>query len=139
MRNACDSDSRCGLACDASARDAKSLAIRIERCEPLSTGTSVGYPILQHIAQKLCDPPLPRKTSTQYYRNIAHYEVSLLGLQARGQERCPYRLFAWSIHKDQLSRDSRDLIEPRDSKTAPIVRKMKESDQCLKIVKNFGA
>ena len=27
MRSACDSDSRCGLACDASARDAKSLAI----------------------------------------------------------------------------------------------------------------
>ena len=35
MRNACDSDSRCGLACDASARDAKSLAIRVERREPL--------------------------------------------------------------------------------------------------------
>ena len=29
MRNACDSDSLCGLACDASARDAKSLAIRV--------------------------------------------------------------------------------------------------------------
>ena len=27
MRNDCDSDSRCGLACDASARDAKSLAM----------------------------------------------------------------------------------------------------------------
>ena len=37
MRNACGSDSRCGLACDASARDAKSLAIRVERCEPLRT------------------------------------------------------------------------------------------------------
>ena len=36
MRNACDSDSRCGLAWDASARDAKSLAMRVERCEPLS-------------------------------------------------------------------------------------------------------
>ena len=36
MRNACDSDSRCGLACDASARDAKSLAMWVERCEPLS-------------------------------------------------------------------------------------------------------
>ena len=36
MRNACDSDSRCGLACDASTRDAKSLAMRVERCEPLS-------------------------------------------------------------------------------------------------------
>ena len=35
MRNACDSDSRCGLACDASARNAKSLAMRVERCEPL--------------------------------------------------------------------------------------------------------
>ena len=35
MRNACDSDSRCGLACDASARDAKSLAMWVERCEPL--------------------------------------------------------------------------------------------------------
>ena len=38
MRNACDSDSRCGLACDASARDAKSLAMWVERCEPLSLG-----------------------------------------------------------------------------------------------------
>ena len=37
MRHACDSDSRCGLACDASARDAKSLAMWVERCEPLST------------------------------------------------------------------------------------------------------
>ena len=36
MQNACDSDSRCGLACDASARDAKSLAMWVERCEPLS-------------------------------------------------------------------------------------------------------
>ena len=35
MRIACDSDSRCGLACDASARDAKSLAMWVERCEPL--------------------------------------------------------------------------------------------------------
>ena len=39
MRNACDSDSRCGLACDASACDAKLLAIRVERCEPLSLGS----------------------------------------------------------------------------------------------------
>ena len=37
MRNACDLDSRCGVACDASARDIKSLAIRVERCEPLIT------------------------------------------------------------------------------------------------------
>ena len=36
MRNAYDSDSRCGLACDASARDAKSLAMWVERCEPLN-------------------------------------------------------------------------------------------------------
>ena len=40
MRNACDSDSRCGLACDASARDAKSLAMRVERCEPLRYSVS---------------------------------------------------------------------------------------------------
>ena len=38
MRNACDSDSRCGLACDASTRDAKSLAMWGERCEPLRGG-----------------------------------------------------------------------------------------------------
>ena len=42
MRNACDSDSRCGLACDASARDAKSLAIRVERCKPLSASHKLG-------------------------------------------------------------------------------------------------
>ena len=35
MRNACDADSHCGLACDASACHAKSLTIWIERCEPL--------------------------------------------------------------------------------------------------------
>ena len=38
MRNACDSDSRCGLDCDVSARDAKSLAMWVERCEPLRPG-----------------------------------------------------------------------------------------------------
>ena len=36
MQNACNPDSRCSLACDASARDAKSLVMRVERCEPLS-------------------------------------------------------------------------------------------------------
>ena len=41
MRNACDSDSCCGLACDASARDAKSLAMWVERCEPLSSVSSL--------------------------------------------------------------------------------------------------
>ena len=35
-RNACDSDSCCGLACDASVCDAKSLAMWGERREPLS-------------------------------------------------------------------------------------------------------
>ena len=34
MRDACDSASRRGLACDASACNAKSLAMRVERCEP---------------------------------------------------------------------------------------------------------
>ena len=38
MRNACDSDSRCGLACDVSTRDANSLAMWAERCEPLRDG-----------------------------------------------------------------------------------------------------
>ena len=38
MRNACNSDSHCGLACDASARDVKSLAMWVERCEPPSPG-----------------------------------------------------------------------------------------------------
>ena len=42
MRNACDSDSRCGLDCDASVRDAKSLAMRVERCEPLRPRGSAG-------------------------------------------------------------------------------------------------
>ena len=40
MRNPCDSDSRCGLACDASTRDAKSLSMWVERCEPLRTAIS---------------------------------------------------------------------------------------------------
>ena len=34
IRNACDLDSRCGLACDATACNAKLLAIQVERCEP---------------------------------------------------------------------------------------------------------
>ena len=42
MRNACNSNSetRCGLTCDGSARDAKSLAMLVERCEP------IGFPPL---------------------------------------------------------------------------------------------
>ena len=36
MRNACNLDTHCGLACDASARDAKLLTMWVERCEPLS-------------------------------------------------------------------------------------------------------
>ena len=36
MGNACDSGCRCGLACDANAGDAKSLAMLVKRCEPLS-------------------------------------------------------------------------------------------------------
>ena len=44
MRNACDSDPRCGLACDVSARDAKSLAMpRVEQCEPLRTNLCFIY------------------------------------------------------------------------------------------------
>ena len=38
MWDACDSDSRCGLACDASACDAKSLATWVEQCKPLRSG-----------------------------------------------------------------------------------------------------
>ena len=38
MQNACDFDFCCGLACDASAGDAESLAMLPERCEPLSQG-----------------------------------------------------------------------------------------------------
>ena len=45
MRAACDSDSRCGLACDASTRDAKSLAMWVERCEPLSSKVAFGLPV----------------------------------------------------------------------------------------------
>ena len=37
IERCCDSDSRCGLACDASTCDAKSLATCVERCEPLSS------------------------------------------------------------------------------------------------------
>ena len=39
MQHVCDSDSRCSLARDASARDAKSLAMWVERNEPPSSGT----------------------------------------------------------------------------------------------------
>ena len=35
MQNARDLDSRCGLACDANAGDAKSLVMWVERCQPL--------------------------------------------------------------------------------------------------------
>ena len=53
MRNTCDSDSRCGLACDASARDATSLAMQVERCEPLSSGGWKTY-------RKFGGKPLPK-------------------------------------------------------------------------------
>ena len=43
MRNGCDSDSRCGLACDASTRDTKSLAMWVERCEPLRFGPRIPF------------------------------------------------------------------------------------------------
>ena len=43
MRNACDSDSRCGLACPTRARDAKSRAMWVERCEPLSAELTEFY------------------------------------------------------------------------------------------------
>ena len=42
MWNACGSNSRCGLASDVSARDAKSLAMWVERCQPLSVKNDVG-------------------------------------------------------------------------------------------------
>ena len=57
MRNACDSDSRCGLACDASVRDAKSLAMWVERCEPLRTrpkpGTKRCHPQISDSCRKI--------------------------------------------------------------------------------------
>ena len=37
MQSTCDSDFRCGLACEASARNAKSLVMWVEQCEPLSS------------------------------------------------------------------------------------------------------
>ena len=39
MRNAFDSDSGCGLACDASARDAKSLAMAGRAMQTTKVGT----------------------------------------------------------------------------------------------------
>ena len=40
MQNACDSDFRCDLACDASVGETKSLAKWVERCEPLRLATN---------------------------------------------------------------------------------------------------
>ena len=47
MRNACDSDSRCSLACDASARDAKALAIA---GRAMRTTKPVTLPVLPFLA-----------------------------------------------------------------------------------------
>ena len=55
MQNACDSDSCCGLACDASSRDAKSLAMRVERCEPLRLGTLCTRPSSRQRAGNTCE------------------------------------------------------------------------------------
>ena len=62
MRNACDSDSRCGLACDASTRDAKSLAMRVERCEPLRSERFASLLQRRYImlGQKSCRTKIPR-------------------------------------------------------------------------------
>ena len=71
MRNVCDSDSRCGLACDASARDAKSLAIRVERCEPVSK-----WRIMWKLVVTV-NPPLPSDTKlllTKNYSKIIIFE-----------------------------------------------------------------
>ena len=51
MRNAYDSVSRCGLACDGSAREAKSLAMRVERCEPVSLRLMLGIDTLNSHSQ----------------------------------------------------------------------------------------
>ena len=61
---ACDSDSRCGLACDASVGDAKSLAMWVERCEPLSALHSTKWrgPLVNLLPQALLElyfPPPP--------------------------------------------------------------------------------
>ena len=62
MRNVCGSDSRCGLACDATACDAKSLAIRVERCEPLRPSLNAQRPWMPG------GTPDPRNSSV--YRNL---------------------------------------------------------------------
>ena len=77
MRNACDSDSRCGSACDASAPDAKSLAMRVERCEPLSQG------VFRH-GRFLCDCGKGKTSSLEelvtrtYFKEVPN--VTVFGL-----------------------------------------------------------
>ena len=74
-----DSDSRCGLGCNASARNAKPLAMWVERCKPLSSGGHRRHPphnlkcgpilyerstrlLGPYVAQCSCETPLYRDT-----------------------------------------------------------------------------
>ena len=73
MRNACDSDSHCGLACDASTCDATSLAMWVERCEPLSSRSrfEVRYEFIP------CSSfPAKKKLHTQFLENIVLFQIS---------------------------------------------------------------
>ena len=70
MRNACASDSRWGLACDASARDAKSPASDVGRAM-LTTKTLTGFQlILTESGLKLSDPLYgrPHLPGTEFIR-----------------------------------------------------------------------
>ena len=80
MRNACDSDSRCGWACDASTRDAKSLAIWVERCEPLRAG-ALQPPVVAHghvlrYGHPHGQQPLPTYKNSQLRLQIFEFRFS---------------------------------------------------------------
>ena len=58
----------CGLACDASARDAKSLAMWVERCEPLSSTLHLLYILKFHMSrERLYAPPAPPFWPRRYF------------------------------------------------------------------------
>ena len=136
MRNGCDSDSRCGLACDASTRDAKSLAMWVERCEPLRTSFwfstfSVIWPqiysvlwlrtsrlvgVFQSLNSVKCAPGVSS-------RPCAHSTYTCLWYSCQGRSKCFLTLYlvivyvaerAWLILSMEQGRHPGHVLEDED-------------------------
>ena len=94
------SDSHCGLACDASARDAKSLAMWVERCEPLRRGgckikaimlASGGKQGPRKIALNICLMPTKPNMERCHTENTKRRSMNQRGLECVQTRRAPFQ------------------------------------------------